>query len=378
MPFERFFVPTKVVFGIGAVKKLGEECKNLGLNTQRTALICSPSAVANGYVKSIREQIEGEVVVFNQVEQEPTVENALSILERARELSPTLIVAVGGGSPIDVAKVVSAMLKNEGNIEEYIGVPEAFRNPGVPLVAVPTTAGSGSEVTPYAVLTDRKSFRKAPPISRYLFPVLAVDDPTLTLTKPRTVTVNTGVDALTHGIESFLSRRAKPSSRLFSLESIKLLFKYLPRAAGNPSELKAREEVMRGSLYGGIGIALAGAGLVHTLAHILGVLKKVPHGLANGVFLIPVLKLYGLSAKEELLELGKAIGVETRDYKEVIEALEELLTFLGIPKSLKELGVERSDVTFFVEKCMEKKFLMGNLPKVPTEREIRQLVQTLV
>ncbi len=377
MPFERYFIPTRVLFGRGALKKLREEIELLKLSPKRTAIICSPSAVANGYAKEIGHEIEGEVKVFSQVSQEPTTENAEEILKEVKEFSPTLIVAVGGGSPLDVAKAVSVMVTNEGKLEDYIGVPEGFREPGVPLVAVPTTAGSGSEVTPYAVLTDRERMRKAPLISHHLFPKLAIDDPTLTLSMPRSVTVNSGVDAFTHAVESLLSKRAKTISKLYSLESSNLVFNYLPKSAGNPADLKAREEVMRGSLLGGMAITLAGAGLVHTLAHILGVLKRVPHGLANGVFLVPVLKLYGLSAKEEIEELGRAIGVNG-DYREVIGAIEEWLRFLGIPKTLKELGVERSDVPFFVEKCMEKKFLMGNLPKIPSEREVRELLQTLV
>jgi len=377
MPFEKYHIPTRVVFGVGALRKLEEEINFLRLNPEKTAIICSPSAVSNGYVKQVEESIKGEIKVFSNVEQEPTVENGVEILEEVRKFSPTLIIAIGGGSPLDVAKVVSAMLKNEGKIEEYIGVPEGFKNPGVPLIAVPTTSGSGSEVTPYAVLTDKEKMKKAPLISHYLFPVLAVDDPTLTLSMPRSVTVNTGVDAFTHAVESLLSKRARVISKLYSLKGAELIFKYLPKSAGNPTDLKAREEVMRGSLVGGMAISLAGAGLVHTLAHILGVLKKVPHGLANGVFLVPVLRFYGLSAKEEIEELGKTLGING-NYKEVIDEIEDWLRVLGIPSSLKDLGAEKSDIAFFVEKCMERKFLMGNLPKIPSEREVREILQTLV
>lgn len=377
MPFERYFIPTKVVFGVGALKKLGEEVESLGLNPERTAVICSPSAVSHGYAREVEEVLKGEVKVFSGVQQEPTVENALEILKEVRAFNPTLIVAVGGGSPLDVAKAVSVMLTNEGEISDFIGVPEAFKRPGVPLVAVPTTAGSGSEITPYAVLTDRERMRKAPLISRHLFPRLAVDDPRLTLSMPRSVAVNSGVDAFTHAVESLLSKRAKTISKLYSLKGAELIFKNLPKSAGNSADLKARSEVMMGSLLGGMAISLAGAGLVHTLAHILGVLRKVPHGLANGIFLVPVLRFYGLAAKEEIEELGRAVGVNG-SYEEVIEEIEKFLTYLGIPRSLKEVGVEKSDVPFFVEKCMEKKFLMGNLPKIPTEREVRRLVELLI
>ena len=373
----RHHMPTRVVFGRKAIFRLKEEVETLGLDTSKTAVICGSSAVSQGYVKSIVDQISGETAVFCSVEPDPTIENALKVLEEVRDFSPTLIVAVGGGSPLDVAKAVSVMLTNEGELRQFIGVPEAFKRPGVPLVAVPTTSGSGSEVTPYAVLTDREKLRKAPLISRHLFPVLAVDDPELTVSMPGTVTANTGIDALTHALEALLSKRATPISRLYSLESIKLIFNYLPRSFGNPRDLPAREKVMLGSLLGGMAITDAGAGLVHTLAHVLGVLYRVPHGLANGIFLVPVLEFYGLAVKEQLEELAALLGIPG-GHIGFIGALRELLSFLGIPQKASTVGLKEDDITLFVSLVMEKKFLMGNLPRIPTERDIRVLLETLV
>lgn len=370
-------MPTRVVFGRRALSKLRDEIDFLKLDTSRTAIICGSSAVSHGYVKSISEQISGEVSLFCSVEPDPTIENALQVLEEVRGFSPTLIVAVGGGSPLDVAKAVSVMLTNSGDIRQFIGVPEAFENPGIPVVAVPTTAGSGSEVTPYAVLTDRKNLKKAPLISRYLFPVLAIDDPELTVSMPQTVTANTGVDALTHALEAFLSKRATPISRLYSLESVRLLLSYLPRAFGNPKDLSAKERVMMGSLLGGMAITDAGAGLVHTLAHVLGVLYRVPHGLANGIFLIPVLEFYGLSIREQLEELSGYLNL-SKGAEGFLDSLRELLSFLGIPEKASAVGLKRDDFTLFISLVMEKKFLMGNLPRIPTERDIRSILETLV
>ena len=373
----RHHMPTRVVFGRRALSKLRDEIDFLKLDTSRTAIICGSSAVSHGYVKSISEQISGEVSLFCSVEPDPTIENALQVLEEVRGFSPTLIVAVGGGSPLDVAKAVSVMLTNSGDIRQFIGVPEAFENPGIPVVAVPTTAGSGSEVTPYAVLTDRKNLKKAPLISRYLFPVLAIDDPELTVSMPQTVTANTGVDALTHALEAFLSKRATPISRLYSLESVRLLLSYLPRAFGNPKDLSAKERVMMGSLLGGMAITDAGAGLVHTLAHVLGVLYRVPHGLANGIFLIPVLEFYGLSIREQLEELSGYLNL-SKGAEGFLDSLRELLSFLGIPEKASAVGLKRDDFTLFISLVMEKKFLMGNLPRIPTERDIRSILETLV
>ena len=374
MKIVRHYMPTKVVFGRKTVHRLKDEVEQLSLNQERTAIICGKSAVSNGYVEIVKKQLSGRVKVFDSVEPDPTVENALKILEDVKEFSPTLIVAIGGGSPLDVAKVVSVMLTNEGELAEFIGVPEAFKRCGIPLVAIPTTSGSGSEVTPYAVLTDKKRFKKAPLISRYIFPVLAIDDPELTVTMSSIVTANTGVDALTHAIESFVSKRATEISRFYSLKAIELIAKYLPRAYGNPKDIEAREQMMLASLLGGMAITDAGAGLVHTMAHVLGVLYRIPHGLANGMFLVPVLEFYGLSAEREIKEIGKAMNFEG-EIDEILKKLRSFLSFLGIPEFLREVGMVESDIPNFVNLVMEKRFLMGNLPRIPSERDIREILR---
>jgi alcohol dehydrogenase len=188
------------------------------------------------------------------------------------------------------------------------------------------------------------------------------------------VTANTGVDALTHAIEAFASKRATEISRLYSLKAIELIVEYLPRAYGNPKDIEAREQMMLASLLGGMAITDAGAGLVHTMAHVLGVLYRIPHGLANGMFLVPVLEFYGLSAEREIKEIGKAMNFEG-EIDEILEKLRSFLSFLGIPEFLREVGMVESDIPNFVNLVMEKRFLMGNLPRIPSERDIREILR---
>ncbi len=375
MKLIKHFMPTKIIFGRKAIYKLKEELDHLGFNVSKVAVICGKSAVSNGYVSLIEDLIDVKPEVFDSVESDPTVELAEEIFKAVKEFAPELVIAIGGGSSIDVAKVVSCMLRNEGQIEEFIGVPECFKNPGVPLVAIPTTSGSGSEVTPYAVLTDRKNWRKAPLISRFMFPVLSVDDPELTVTMPQSVTANTGIDALTHAIEALVSKRATAISRLYSLESIKLLSRFLPRVFGNPKDIEAREKVMLGSLLGGLAITDAGAGLVHTMAHVLGVMYRLPHGLSNAMFLVPVLRFYGLAAESEIKEIGKAMGCSLKGIHEILDYLEEFLLFLGKPKTLQDVGFTDNDISSFISLVMERRHLMGNLPRIPTERDIRMILR---
>jgi len=374
---ENYYIPTKALFGAGTLSKTAEEVASLGLKSDRVAIVASSSAVSLGYADRLKEQFCGEVALFSPVPPEPSVEDAEEIGQRVKEFNPTLIVAVGGGSALDVAKAVSVFVKLGGDLRDYLGAPDAIKERPVPIVAVPTTAGSGSEITPYAVLTDKKRLRKAPLISPYLFPALAVVDPELTLSLPRRATISSGVDALTHAVESFLSKRATPISRLYSLKAVELIFKFLPRAAGNGSDLEARSGVMYGSMLGGMAISLAGAGLVHSLSHVLGALKGVPHGIANGLFLVPVLRFYSLAVKSELEEMGRAIGLGG-DFREVLKAFEELLSELGVPSSLSLFSVREEEVSLFVEKIMEKRFLLNHLPKIPEEREIEELVSSSI
>ncbi|SNR70988.1 iron-containing alcohol dehydrogenase family protein [Desulfurobacterium atlanticum] len=373
----KHFMPTKTVFGRKTFLKIKEEIEQLKIDTDKIAIICGKSAIKNGYIDYLKKQFE-TVEVFSGVPQDPSVETAKEFKSKLQQFNPTAIIAIGGGSVLDLAKVVAGALKNEGEIEEFIGVPECFKNPTVPIVAVPTTSGSGSEVTPYAVLTNKKEWKKAPIISSYIFPVLSIDDPELTVTMPQHVTANTGIDALSHCIEAFVSKRATPISKLYSLEGIKLIGQYLPRAYGNPKDIEAREKVMLGSLFGGMAITDAGAGLVHTLAHILGVMYDVPHGLAIAMFLVPVLKFYGLAAEREIVEIGKAFGFKTENFETVLSEIESFLKFLGKPESLRSFGVSESDIGNFVSLAMAKRFLMGNLPRIPAEKDIRIIVENLI
>ncbi|WP_457567319.1 iron-containing alcohol dehydrogenase family protein [Desulfurobacterium sp.] len=373
----KHYMPTKVIFGRKTFVKIKDECESKGLDTSRIAVICGKSAIRHGYVDFIKKQFN-TVKIFSDVMPDPSVELAKKLTEKVKNFNPSLIVAIGGGSAIDLAKVISGLLTNEGDVEEFIGVPECFKNPSVPLIAIPTTSGSGSEVTPYAVLTNKKEWKKAPLISSYLFPAVAIDDPELTITMPPHVTANTGIDALTHCIEAFVSKRATPVSKLYSIEGIRLIANYLPKAFGNPRDIEAREKIMLGSLFGGMAITDAGAGLVHTLAHILGVMYDIPHGLANAMFLTPVLEFYGFSAKDEILSIGTAMGINSNDIYEVIRKLEEFLRFFGKPETLRPLGVNEDDIGNFVSLAMTKKFLMTNLPRIPSEKDIRIILEKLL
>ncbi len=366
----KHFIPTKVIFGWKSVERISTELERLP--TQRTLIISGRSAVRNKFVDTVKAQIDGSVELFSKVPTEPEVESVLSAFEQLKDFSPTLIIAIGGGSVIDFAKVLSGLFKNEVNLREILGVPEAFENDTVPLVAIPTTAGSGSEVTQYAVLTDRQKWRKTPVISSKIFPVLAVDDPFLTLTLPQSHTAHSGVDALTHCIEAFLTKRKTPIAKLHALEGIKLVFENLPRAFSNPSDGQAREKVLLGSLFGGMAIADAGAGLIHTLAHVLGAMYSVSHGLANALFLIPVLKFYGLSIKEELREIEGYLKIDG----DFLRELEAWLRFLGIPKSIRDVGFKDDEISTFITLVMEKKFLMWSLPRIPSERDIREILES--
>jgi len=247
-----FFLPTKVYFGKGTLRKIGEETVKLGGKVM--VVTGKTSARKTGILQKVENSLKKEkieTILFEQVEPNPSFETVKKGVEISRREKIEVIVALGGGSPMDTAKAIALLSTNSLPLEQYIG-QDKVKKPLLPLVAIPTTAGTGSEVTKYAVLTNKG---KTPPQKEvigdaHLFPKIAILDPELTLSLPPSITADTGVDALSHAIEGFSSNRAQPFADLLALESIKLIFRYLPEAIKNPHNLEARSYLfMRNKIY---------------------------------------------------------------------------------------------------------------------------------
>lgn len=303
---------------------------------------------------------------YDDIEPEPTYEVAQRLVDFVRDYRPDVVVAIGGGSVLDVSKLSAAMRDNPGEVRDLIGVKEPFERKGAFIVAVPTTSGSGSEVTPFCVIMDRERKKKAPVTSRFCYPDVALDDPKLTYSCPKQVTVNAGVDALSHCIEAFLSKRANPITERFSLEGIKLCFRYLKNAVEN--DALARNKMMLASLYGGLAISNAGAGLVHQLGHSLTFLRGYPHGYTMGLFLVPVLEFYGESIRDRLNVLEGYLGL-----RHFVAFLARFLRELGIPE-VSQLQLTEEEREAAVNFVLSRKSIFEVLPVKVTREDIENLL----
>ncbi len=341
-----FLVAGRISFGPGVSGRLGELAKGLG--ARRAVLVTDESMERFGISDRIAGILESEGVetcIFAGVEPEPSVETTDAVAMLAREHDCQLVVGLGGGSCMDVAKAVSVLITNEGSASLYQGLG-LVKNPGVPKIMIPTTSGTGSEVTFTAVLIRKSDGFKGGINDDKLFPDYSLLDPELALTMPPKVTASTGMDALTHAIEAFTSKAASAMSDLFAREAIEKIGRWLRVATWNGSNIEARTEMMLASLYGGIALANAGVGACHSLAYPLGSMFGVGHGVANALLVPYVCRYNALAAPERYYEISALLdyspeeGLPLREGAlDCAEALHELVEDLNLPSKLKALKV---------------------------------------
>ena len=363
-----FAVPPRVVFGWGKVAVVGEECKNLGAKrvfviTGKGNAMQSPSFGI--MVDSIRK--EGlECEIHAEIETDPCIETVDTVTEMVKESKAEVIVAYGGGSPMDAAKSIAMLQHNEGSIKEYMYKTKQVKNPGVPLIAVPTTAGTGSEMTAGAVTTDTVAKQKIGVTHELLFAKIAVIDPETHVTMPPSITAATGMDALTHAIEAYTSVKTEPISDALSIQAIKLIGTYLRLAVSNGRDRDARSNMALASLTAGAAFANAGLGAVHALAHPVGARFHIAHGVANAMLLPFVMEFNVIGNLEKFKEisilLGENVdGLSLRDaaFKSV-DAVVKLKKDLNIPTYLDELGVKEEDLKEIIDDALSYRLLPCN------------------
>ena len=370
-----FYSRTKIYSGRGSISALGPISKELGAT--RCLLVADPELEQHGMIELARASLREaglHVEMSLRVEPEPYLDNADDAAAVGRDLQADLVIGMGGGSAMDTAKAAAALITNKGKAEAYVGL-DKVKIPSAPTVMIPTTAGTGAEVTFTAVFTHRTTSVKGGINSPYLFPNAALLDPELTLSVPPLVTAFTGMDALTHAIESVTGRSSTVFTESLSLTSIRLISESLRQAVYHGNDVEAREKMLLGSLFGGMALADAGVGAAHALAYPLGGHYRIPHGLANAV-LIPHVMEFNLPASVEALALVARSMCESVEglsprwaAQNAVDAVRTLAEDVGIPRSLSDLGIPRADIPMLIESALKVTRPVENNPRKlgPTE-----------
>lgn len=289
-------------------------------------------------------------------------------------------IAIGGGSAIDTAKAASAYATYDGDLDDFIGTNLVPRK-GAPLIAIPTTAGTGSEVTNIAILSDKQAQLKKGIASDFLLPDVAIVSPEMTRTAPPSVTAASGIDALVHAIEAYLSVHASPITDSLALRAMKMIAQSLPKAYANPDNLEAREEMATASLMAGMAFGNAGVGAVHALAYPLGGRFNMAHGVSNALLLPFVMEANKIACIDRLGEVAIALGERTTEMSandaadSAISAMTRLCRQVNIPSSLKSFGIERDDLSFMADDAIQIDRLLKNNPRKLTRDEIYSIYE---
>jgi aldehyde dehydrogenase (NAD+) len=349
-----FYTPTRIVFGVGAAGDVAVELRNLGC--EKAVLVTDRWLYDNTDLVSKIEKWLGDLCagVFADVPSDSGLHIINQGYEFARERGAQGVVSVGGGSVIDTAKGIALLLKEGGRLEDYQGFQMLTRKV-VPHVCLPTTAGTGSEVTYIAVVKDHDKKQKLLFGDHHLIPDVAILDPVLTLGLPPGLTAATGMDALSHAVEAITSSQREPISDALGLHAIRLIRRWLPRAVTEGSDIDARGHMLIAATMAGAAFGNAQVGLVHAIAHTVGARHGVHHGLANAVAMPYVMRFNNSEVAEEQATIAEALGVDTRDMPAeqaglaAADAVARLGTELGLPSTLKDAGVPEDDL----EECAQ-------------------------
>jgi len=368
--------PTKILFGVNAVNQLSDTIAEL--NGHRVFLVADPGLKQSGIIKKVADILDLAKIphtVYDKVTPEPGLKLADQAVKLAKKNKSDCVVGLGGGSALDIAKAVSILLTNSGKAEDYLGLGK-IKLQGVPKIMIPTTAGTGAEVTFTAVFINEKTNSKGGMNGDPLYPDAAILDPALTLNLPPHVTAATGIDAFTHALEAFVSTQAHVISDMYALEAISLISNNLGVAYANGSNLEARSAMLMGSLLGGKALATAGVGLVHAMAYPLGGMFNTAHGLANAVLLPYVVEYNIIGNTEKFATVAQIMGYETeglplREAAQLaVEAIHQLNADVGIPSSLADLNIPADRIAEMARIALTVTRPVENNPRKPTEEDV--------
>ncbi len=374
--------PTQIQFGSGSIANLADTVKSL--NGSNVLLVIDPGLVQAGLIDPITAPLKKAKIpftVYDKIDPEPGLKLADRGTKIAKKSQCDCVVGAGGGSAMDVAKAIAILLTNGGKAVDYLGLG-LIKKPGVPKIMIPTSSGTGAEVTFTAVFINEKTGAKGGMNGDQLYPDAAILDPELTISLPPHVTAFTGIDALTHALEAYTSTQAHVISEMYSLEAISLIADNLPAAYANGDNLQARSAMLMGSLLGGKALATAGVGLVHAMAYPMGGMFGIPHGLANAVLLPYVVEYNLIGDMEKFAILAEILGQNTDELTPresaglCVDALFDLNNDVGIPATLKDLKIPFKSIPEMAEIALTVTRPVENNPRKPSLEDVIGIYET--
>lgn len=379
-----FQTTRRIIFGAGSVNQLPQELGRL--HAKKIMIITDPGLVESGIIGEVERILktgEFEVHRFTEVEPDPRYEIVEKAADRIKKTGAEAVVGIGGGSPLDIAKVAAVRAAGDAPVESFFGIDLVAR-PGLDTILVPTTAGTGSEVTPIAILSDEKEKLKKGIVSPYLFPAASILDPELTLGLPPQITASTGMDALIHAVEAFTSKNATAFTDLLALQAMALLFSNIRKAYADGDDIGTRSNMLEGSLLAGMAFANAGVTAVHAFAYPIGAQFHIPHGMANSIMLVPVMRFNLLGNMDKFARVAAVFGENTAGLSpreaagKTMEALETLARDLNIARRLGDFGVKKEDVPALAEGVMKVTRLLANNPRKITLEDAKNIYESVL
>lgn len=375
-----FYMPTMVRTERGLAKKIGEFFHTLGY--KKVFVVTDKGVRSAGVLQAIENSLHESSILFeiyDEVVANPSCENIMEGVKKLKDFNPDSVLAVGGGSSIDAAKGIAVMANNSGEIIDYEGVGK-IPNEALPVIAVPTTSGTGSEVTSSTIVTNTKTHFKTAVISPFLYPKYAILDAELTINLPMGVTAATGMDALTHAIESYTSKTSNPASEAFAIHAIQMIKENIEKAYFAGTDIESREKMLVASMLAGAAFSQSRLGNVHAISHTFSGVFNVPHGIANATLLPFVMKFNLPACPEKMAVIAKALGEQTdglpvkQAAELAIEAVIKLNKSLNIPSNIKELGVTLDVLPKLVEDSMRSGNVLIN-PRLTNPKDIKEIIE---
>ena len=379
----RFVLNETSYHGAGAINSIPDEIKGRGF--KKVFVASDPDLIKFNVTKKVTDVLDNakiEYTIFSNIQANPTISNVKSGVDEFKKFGADCIVAIGGGSSMDTAKAIGIIINNPefADVRSLEGVAPT-KNKCIPIIAVPTTAGTAAEVTINYVITDEEKSRKMVCVDVHDIPVVAVVDPDMMSSMPKGLTAATGMDALTHAIEGYITKGAWELSDMFHLKAIEIISKHLRGAVENTPE--GREGMALGQYVAGMGFSNVGLGIVHSMAHPLGALYNTPHGVANAIILPTVMEYNAEATGDKYKYIAKAMGVEgvedmsQAEYrKAAVDAVKKLSKDVGIPANLKEI-VKEKDLDFLSQSAFDDACRPGN-PRDTSVEEIKELYKSLL